>query len=72
MSAKMTPLMTEFDNLTGEEVTREMTTTEAAQWQADRDEQAALAAQKTQKEAARVAILEKLGLTAEELATLIS
>jgi hypothetical protein len=72
MSAKMTTRkMTEFDNATGEEVTRDMTQAELDQWALDRAEEAAMADEKQAKIALREATLSKLGLTSEELAALL-
>jgi phage regulator Rha-like protein len=72
MSGKMTlKYITEFDNLTGEEVTREMTKAELDQWNADRAEEALVAQEREAKIALREATLSKLGLTSEELAALL-
>jgi hypothetical protein len=48
-----------------------MTDAEYAQWQADQAEAAAQAAAQADKAAARQAVLDKLGLTADEAAALL-
>lgn len=59
------------DVLTGEIVVREMTTDELAQLEKDK-KQAQLDAQaQTAKQTARQAVLDKLGLTADEAAALL-
>ena len=55
--------------LDGNEV-RPMTDAEYAQWQADNETHAAQAEAQTAKDAARQAVLDKLGLTADEAQTL--
>ena len=58
-----------YDHETGEEITREMTAEEAeaheAQLAASAADEAAQVAERQAKEAARLAVLEKLGLTPE-------
>jgi hypothetical protein len=54
----------------GDEV-REMTNEEYAQWQADKIEAQAQADAQAAKAAARQAVLDKLGLTADEAAALL-
>jgi hypothetical protein len=54
----------------GEEV-REMTSEEYAQWQADKVEAEAQAEAQAAKAAARQAVLDKLGLTANEAQALL-
>jgi hypothetical protein len=66
------PFTTIFDQLTGEEVTRELTAAEMAQWESDRQADADLAGAKTEKAAAKAALLERLGITADEAALLLS
>ena len=56
---------------TGEIIEREMTADELAQLDADKSDTAARAAQAT-KAALRQATLDKLGLTTEEIAALLS
>jgi hypothetical protein len=63
--------ITEHDATTGETKNRNANAAEIAQLTADQDAQAVLAAEKAAKEAAKAAVLAKLGLTAEELAALI-
>ena len=50
---------------------REMTDAEYAQWQADKAEAEANAATQAERAAARQAVLDKLGLTADEAAALL-
>jgi hypothetical protein len=50
---------------------REMTDAEHAQWQTDQAEAAAQAAAQAAKVAARQAVLDKLGLTADEAQALL-
>ena len=57
---------------TGEIIEREMTADELAQLDADKSETAARAAQEATKAALRQATLDKLGLTTEEIAALLS
>jgi hypothetical protein len=66
------PLVRDHDLSTGEIVEREMTNDEYAQLQTDLAKQAERDAEATAKEAAREAVLTKLGLTAEEVAALLS
>ena len=70
-----TPQITIHDCATGESVTRDMDTDELAQWEADQKQTAKDAAAKakanTDKQAARQAVLDKLNLTADEIATLL-
>ena len=53
------------------DISREMTDAEYAQWQADKAEAEANAATQAAKDAARQAVLDKLGLTANEAAALL-
>jgi hypothetical protein len=57
---------------TDEIIEREMNDAEFSQYQADRAEWAAERADKVAKENARAEILDRLGLTAEEVAILLS
>jgi len=65
-----------IDALTGESITRDMTSSELAQLQADKleaDKEAeALAKDQADKEATRAAVLTRLGLTSDELLALLS
>jgi hypothetical protein len=67
-----TPMIRIHDTQTNEIVDREMNTTEIAERQADEAAQAAAQAQAQAKATARAAILDRLGLTAEEAALLLS
>ena len=71
-----TPKAFIFDCVTGETITRDFTTDELAQLkidkaQADKDAAAKTKADKA-KAAARQAVIDKLGLTADEIAALLS
>ncbi len=57
--------------LTGEITEREMTDDELAQIEADKTETAARLAEEAEKAAARQAVLDKLGLSADEVAALL-
>lgn len=65
------PIVKEHNAETGEIVEREMSTKEFAAHNAWLTEQAQREAEATAKAAAREAVLEKLGLTAEEMAALL-
>ena len=70
-----TPKITIYDCLTGETITRDYNETELAQYekdkaQADKDAAAKTKADKA-KAAARQAVIDKLGLTADEIAALL-
>lgn len=56
---------------TGEVFERDLTVDELAQYEADKAKAQAAEAQASNKEAARLAVLEKLGLTADEAAALL-
>lgn len=56
---------------TGEIIEREMNADELAQWEANNAQLELEAAELAAKEAARQAVLEKLGLTADEAAALL-
>lgn len=56
---------------TGEIVEREMNAEELAQWEADQAIAAATAATQAETEAARQALLDKLGITADEAKLLL-
>ena len=65
-------LMTKIHNLeTGEEIEREMNQDELNQREANKAAQATAQAEAEAKAAARAAILDRLGLTAEEAALLL-
>lgn len=57
---------------TGEVIEREMTAAELEQWEKDQADIAARVLQRAEREAARKAIFEKLGLTEEEAKLLLS
>lgn len=56
---------------TGEEIEREMTADELAAWEANKSEVEAAKAEAEAKEAARQALLDKLGITADEAKLLL-
>lgn len=56
---------------TGEELEREMTNVEFAQYQADKDAEAIRQAEENAKTATRQALLNKLGITEEEARLLL-
>ena len=70
-----TPQITVIDCLTGETIIRDYNETELAQHEADKaqatKDAAAKAKADTAKTAARQAVLDKLNLTADEIATLL-
>ena len=66
-----TPKMTIIDAVTGETTTRNLTAIELAEIETDQTQTEAAAATKLAKEAARQAVLDKLGLTADEAAALL-
>ena len=70
-----TPQTTIHDCITGETITRDMTADELAQLEADQAQAKADAAAKTKadtaKQTARQAVLDKLGLTADEITALL-
>ena len=71
----MTLQKTIHDCITGETVTRDFTADELAQYEAEKAQSALQAAANdvatTDKQAARQAVLDKLGLTADEIAALL-
>jgi hypothetical protein len=67
-----TVLIAEYNVETGAMVQRQMTADELTQWELDKAETEAKAQAKTTKATARAAILDRLGLTAEEAALLLS
>ena len=70
-----TPQITIHDCATGETVTRDLNETELTQFEADqaqtKNETTAKVKSDTAKAAARQAVLDKLGLTADEVAALL-
>lgn len=70
-----TPQKTIHNAITGETITRDFTADELAQYEKDKAQAAIDAADKAAaiviKQAARQAVLDKLGLTADEIAALL-
>lgn len=64
-------LIKEVNVTTGEVIERKMNAEELAQWEIDKNETIARVAALSAKEQARQAILDRLGLTAEEAALLL-
>jgi hypothetical protein len=64
-------MITIHDLATGEVIEREMTAEELTQLDADKAESAAQASLEATKAATRQAVLDKLGLTADEVAALL-
>jgi hypothetical protein len=65
------PIITEHNSTTGEYIQREMTDYEWEQTQIVEARDAAKAAEETDKAAAKQALLDKLGITAEEAQLLL-
>lgn len=65
------PIITIHNIETGEVIEREMNAEELAQWEADKVQAQAEAEALAAKESARQAILDRLGLTADEAALLL-
>lgn len=69
----MTKPLIKIHNVTTDEVIeREMTNEEFAEYEASRAEQATAQAEQASKDAARQAVLDKLGLSADEIAALLA
>jgi hypothetical protein len=69
----MTNLTIKIQNLeTGEIIDREMNAAELKQWELDKSEAEAKAELESTKAAEKSALLEKLGITADEAALLLS
>lgn len=66
------PKIVNHDVLTDEVTEREMNDAEYAEWQKRVDENEAAKLAETQKATTRQAVLNKLGLTADEVAALLS
>lgn len=66
------PTIAIHDIETDQIVERELNAEELAQWEADQAKEAAEAQSKAAKAAEKVAVLAKLGLTADEVAALLS
>lgn len=70
--AKSTRPIIRIHNIeTDEIIDREMNDTEFADYQADQEAQSILKAEAVAKETAKVAILDRIGLTADELKTIL-
>ena len=65
------PQITIIDAITGETITRDLNAAELAQYETDKTKALAQAEALAAKQAARQAILDKLGLTADEAAALL-
>jgi hypothetical protein len=65
------PMVRIHDLATGEVIDREMNTTEFAIYQADKADYEAKKAEADAKETAKAAILDRIGLTADELKTIL-
>ena len=65
------PQIKEYNCETGEEIVRDATTAEIAQIKIDADNAATEKAQAEAKETAKAAILDRIGLTADELKTIL-
>ena len=66
-----TPQIAEANILTGETIVRNMTEAEIAQYEKDAKESKAQRQAEAERAALKVATLEKLGLSADELAALL-
>jgi hypothetical protein len=67
----MSKQVAEHNSITGETIVRDMTADELAQRELDQAETAKQAEKEAAKAAARQAVLDKLGLTANEAAALL-
>jgi len=65
-------IIKEHDATTGEIVEREMTTSEIAQWEADKTEAETIKAADATKAAEKAALLAQLGITADQAKLLLS
>ena len=71
MAKTTKPTVRIHDLATNEVIDREMTDAEFAQYQADQAAQAIAKAEADAKETAKAAILDRIGLTADELKTIL-
>ena len=71
MTKSTKPTIRIHDLETNEIIDREMNDAEFAQWQADQAAQAIAKAEADAKETAKAAILDRIGLTADELKTIL-
>ena len=69
--ANTKPQVKIVDCTTGEEIVRDATTAEIAQMKLDADNAKAAKAEAEAKETAKAAILDRIGLTADELQTIL-
>jgi hypothetical protein len=65
------PTIKLVDSVTGEEIEREMNLQEFAQWEADNKEEVARKEAKIKEATQKAALLERLGITAEEAKLLL-
>ena len=65
------PIVKIVNSQTGEEVEREMNAEELAQYEIDQQRKAQRKAEETAKAEAKAALLERLGITADEAALLL-
>jgi len=65
------PTIKLVDSVTGEEIEREMNSQEFAQWEADNKEEVSRKEAKIQEATQKAALLERLGITAEEAKLLL-
>jgi len=66
------PLIAEFDSITGETITREMNAIEFAAYKENQNIQSEIAAADEANATAKSALLNRLGLTADEAKLLLS
>lgn len=66
-----TPQITIIDAITGETITRDLNAAELAQYETDKTKALAQAEAQTAKQAARAALLTKLGITEQEAQLLL-
>ena len=71
MTKSKRPVITEFNCETQQEIVRGMTDAEFAQYEIDQAEVAARKAAEAEKIASKQAILDRIGLTADELKTIL-
>jgi hypothetical protein len=71
MTKSTKPMVRIHNSETNEIIDREMNDAEFAQWQADQAAQVIAKAEANAKETARAAILDRIGLTADELKTIL-
>jgi len=69
--ANTKPQIKEYNCETGEEIVRDATTAEIAQFKIDAQNEVTRKAEAEAKEIAKAAILDRIGLTADELKTIL-